>query len=348
MTRTCSRLPSMSVLPSVAHPTQSDHDPRLLLGYDPDGTVGDIIQLPCQTTLSKVAASQYVELWHFTAEGIAVGFRKGTNFTDGARRFMDQLGTELELPKAAIPDQRMSFEMYFHAARKHLETIRHVAMQQIDPVKRTILNNEAAIWAKAYSGLSSRQGSWAMTAKYSALLRHYYYTCTIGMTRPNPAKWQTKLWDHVISVRQGNLWEGTLPYESLLGLPGSASSTAPAHTTVAPPARPPRQSYRGGHQGPSRPFRSGPSGVSRAASGACFICGRTQRDLAHDVYTCKPQKPQAAAAMAATSLGSLCSTTGIAFTSQARVMGGRGGFGGSWRFTAPRLISRRRASSSVQ
>ncbi|CAD6978889.1 unnamed protein product, partial [Tilletia controversa] len=32
-------------------------EPRLLLGYDPEGTVGDIVQLPCQTTMNKVAAS---------------------------------------------------------------------------------------------------------------------------------------------------------------------------------------------------------------------------------------------------------------------------------------------------
>ncbi|CAD6964119.1 unnamed protein product [Tilletia laevis] len=33
-------------------------EPRLLLGYDPEGTVGDIVQLPCQTTMNKVAASR--------------------------------------------------------------------------------------------------------------------------------------------------------------------------------------------------------------------------------------------------------------------------------------------------
>ncbi|CAD6984708.1 unnamed protein product, partial [Tilletia controversa] len=65
-------------------------DPRLLLGYDPEGTVGDIVQLPCQTTMNKVAASQYVELWHFTVEGIAAGFRKSTTISDVGRRLMDQ------------------------------------------------------------------------------------------------------------------------------------------------------------------------------------------------------------------------------------------------------------------
>ncbi|KAE8236890.1 hypothetical protein A4X13_0g8995, partial [Tilletia indica] len=267
--------PSATPSDSALHYT--GNDPRLLLGYDPEGTVGDIVQLPCQTTMNKVAASQYVELWHFTLEGIAAGFRKSSSLSDTGRRLMDQLGTQLELPKAAIPDECMTFEMYFHASRKHVEMIRHAAAQQIDPTKKTILMNEAAIWSLAYERITARQGSWPMTAKYTALLRHYFYSCTVGLTRPNPAKWQYRLWEHVVAVRQGNLWEGSLPYEPVYGLPSNAPSVPPS---AAP--RPPRQPSRAQTPGNQRPFRSSSQGVPRSASGACFICGRTQTEFAHD------------------------------------------------------------------
>ncbi|KAE8217468.1 hypothetical protein CF319_g8450 [Tilletia indica] len=300
--------------PVGADPSHSELDPHLLLGYDPLGTVGEMVQLPCQTTLHKVCSSQYVELWHFTAEGMAAGFRKGANISDAGKRLMDQLGTELELPKAVIPDECMPFQAYFHASRKHVDTIRHVARQQIDPTKRTLLMNEAAIWTQAYENITSRVGSWAMTAKYSALLRHYYYSCTIGMTRPNPSLWQARLWEHVIAIRQGNLWEGTLPYEPIFGLPGSAPpqphptplptyNPAPVYApTLAHAPTPPyhpayghasgssrgasRPPARGQQKGAGRPFRPSPHGGSRNAMGACFICGRTQSEFPHDVQTC--------------------------------------------------------------
>ncbi|KAE8269259.1 hypothetical protein A4X09_0g3087 [Tilletia walkeri] len=300
--------------PVGTDPSHPELDPHLLLGYDPLGTVGEMVQLPCQTTLHKVCSSQYVELWHFTAEGMAAGFRKGANISDAGKRLMDQLGTELELPKAVIPDECMPFQAYFHASRKHVDTIRHVARQQIDPTKRTLLMNEAAIWTQAYENITSRVGSWAMTAKYSALLRHYYYSCTIGMARPNPSLWQARLWEHVIAIRQGNLWEGTLPYEPIFGLPGSAPpqphptplptyNPAPVYApTLAHAPTPPyhpayghasgssrgasRPPARGQQKGAGRPFRPSPHGGSRNAMGACFICGRTQSEFPHDVQTC--------------------------------------------------------------
>ncbi|KAE8179468.1 hypothetical protein CF336_g9629, partial [Tilletia laevis] len=57
---------SASHVSSLSGPglSTAGYDPILLLGYNPHGTVGEVVQLPCQTTLNKVAGSHYLELWH--------------------------------------------------------------------------------------------------------------------------------------------------------------------------------------------------------------------------------------------------------------------------------------------
>ncbi|CAD6975183.1 unnamed protein product, partial [Tilletia controversa] len=195
-----SSAPHVSSLSGPGLSTAS-YDPSLLLGYNPHGTVGEVVQLPCQTTLNKVAGSHYLELWHFTPEGIAAGYNKAPTISETGQRLLDQLGSMLDPPKATIPDELLDFETYFHASKRHIEAIRHVAQQQIDPVKRTILSNEAAAWEVGYENITKRQGNWAMTAKYSALLRQHYYTSTIGSNRPNPKLWQPNIWSHVIAIR---------------------------------------------------------------------------------------------------------------------------------------------------
>ncbi|CAD6935292.1 unnamed protein product, partial [Tilletia caries] len=69
---------SASHVSSLSGPglSTASYDPSLLLGYNPHGTVGEVVQLPCQTTLNKVAGPHYLELWHFTPEGIAAGYNK--------------------------------------------------------------------------------------------------------------------------------------------------------------------------------------------------------------------------------------------------------------------------------
>ncbi|CAD6951659.1 unnamed protein product [Tilletia caries] len=92
------------------------HDPSLLLGYDPQGTVGTVVQLPCQLTLNKVGNSSYVDLWSFTPEGMAAGFTKVPMLSGTGRHLLDQLGTELELPKG-ISDEPLPLESYFRASQ---------------------------------------------------------------------------------------------------------------------------------------------------------------------------------------------------------------------------------------
>ncbi|KAE8179247.1 hypothetical protein CF328_g9541, partial [Tilletia controversa] len=123
-----------------------------------------------------------------------------------------------------------------------------------------------------------------MTAKYSALLRQHYYTSTIGSNRPNPKLWQPNIWSHVIAIRQANEYSGSLPHHTSLGLLGPL---AQAHSPSAGPSRPtPKAPPRSRHPAPRLPFRPSPSGGSRSASGACFICGRATDKFPHDVATC--------------------------------------------------------------
>ncbi|KAE8181627.1 hypothetical protein CF336_g8852, partial [Tilletia laevis] len=152
----------------------------------------------------------------------------------------------------------------------------------VDPVKRTILTNEAAVWEQAYRRIMDRPGRWAMSAKYSALLRQHYYNSTIGSTRPNPSLFQPEIWKHVVAVRQGNEWEGYLSPEPTHGILGALSSSAPGPSRAHH-----RSAGRGQYPSPGRPFRASSQGVSRTASGACFICGRTKSEAPHDFATCK-------------------------------------------------------------
>ncbi|KAE8190558.1 hypothetical protein CF336_g5255, partial [Tilletia laevis] len=144
-----------STAPASLPLSHQAHDPSLLLGYDPQGTVGTVVQLPCQLTLNKVGNSSYVDLWSFTPEGMAAGFTKVPMLSGTGRHLLDQLGTELELPKG-ISDELLPFESYFRASQKHVEVIKYVARQQVDPVKRTILTNEAAVWEQAYRRIMDR------------------------------------------------------------------------------------------------------------------------------------------------------------------------------------------------
>ncbi|KAE8243359.1 hypothetical protein A4X03_0g7786 [Tilletia caries] len=121
-----------------------------------------------------------------------------------------------------------------------------------------------------------------MSAKYSALLRQHYYNSTIGSTRPNPSLFQPEIWKHVVAVRQGNEWEGYLSPEPTHGILGALSSSAPGPSRAHH-----RSAGRGQYPAPGRPFRASSQGVSRTASGACFICGRTKSEAPHDFATCK-------------------------------------------------------------
>ncbi|KAE8186882.1 hypothetical protein CF328_g7093 [Tilletia controversa] len=127
-----------------------------------------------------------------------------------------------------------------------------------------------------------RPGRWAMSAKYSALLRQHYHNSTIGSTRPNPSLFQPEIWKHVVAVRQGNEWEGYLSPEPTHGILGALSSSAPGPSRAHH-----RSAGRGQYPAPGRPFRASSQGVSRTASGACFICGRTKSEAPHDFATCK-------------------------------------------------------------
>ncbi|CAD6956960.1 unnamed protein product [Tilletia controversa] len=155
VTRELSAAVTGPIAPASLTLSHQAHDPSLLLGYDPQGTVGTVVQLPCQLTLNKVGNSSYVDLWSFTPEGMAAGFTKVPMLSGTGRHLLDQLGTELELPKG-ISDELLPFESYFRASQKHVEVIKYVARQQVDPVKRTILTNEAAVWEQAYRRIMDR------------------------------------------------------------------------------------------------------------------------------------------------------------------------------------------------
>ncbi|KAL9939341.1 hypothetical protein V8E36_002154 [Tilletia maclaganii] len=281
------------------HRSKSIGDPHFLLGYNPTGQLEDVFPLPCQATLNKVAQSHFVDLWHFTKEGITAG-----------NRLMDQLGIELVLPKVKLTDEQMPLELFNNAQAAHIRAIRHSARQQIVPGKSQLLYHEAEVWEKAYDLVirKSQDHGWASMAVYMGMLRQQYYLRLPGEDRFNPGIWQPKIWESVLYVRQQNQLEGRLPYQAAQGMVGSLPSygaiqpygmlaAAPAFMGVpgpsyyqqpqAGPSRSsgsgPRSTKRGrGGGGGSKPFPSASQGQTRTFGGICIICGRSNEAFGHD------------------------------------------------------------------
>ncbi|KAL9937581.1 hypothetical protein V8E36_003126 [Tilletia maclaganii] len=294
--------------------SKSAGDPHLLLGYNPTGQLEDVFPLPCQTTLNKVAQSHFVDLWHFTKEGIAAGYNKNPPISTTGNRLMDQLGTELVLPK-------MPLELFNNAQAAHIRAIKHSARQQILPEKAQLLYNKAEIWEKAYSLVirKSQDHGWASMAIYMGMLRQQYYLRLPGEDRFNPGIWQPKVWESVLYVRQQNQLEGRLPYQSAQGMIGSLPSYGAVQSygmVAASPAYmgfPEAPFYQYQQAGPSRtsgsgsgsrsskrgrggggglkPFQSASQGSARSFGGVCIICGQSNEAHKHDFKTCSSPPP---------------------------------------------------------
>ncbi|KAK0519698.1 hypothetical protein OC835_007443 [Tilletia horrida] len=197
--------------------SMSAQDPHLLLGYNPEGKVSsDMVQLPCQATVNKVANSMFIELYHFTPAGIAAGYQKNP-MSETGKRLGDLLGAEIQLPAVKILDEHMSFDQAYRATKNHVATIRHAARQQIDPTKKMILSNEAEVWKKAYEDIMESLRPWHMKVVYLAILRQQYYLSTVGSQRPNPSLWQDDIWQHVRSMFEDRAGASPATVPSLLG-----------------------------------------------------------------------------------------------------------------------------------